>query len=355
MPSATVKRLATTTEGPAVSIVCPLDRHAPGNARDPRALAALRNEASERLEARVGREVAADLVRQIGEAVERVDLRHPTAGVAIFVGPEVAEVVALHIPVAPRVVVGSSFALRELIESEAHDLRTRVLVLSQASTRCVEIDGSEATERRDHGFPVEVAPPTEADTPHRDFPLDEHEPDEAAKYVFRQVQRALAGLHRLDPRPLVLVGTERDLAYFDEVMTANGDVIARVHGNHNRQAAHDVARLVAPAVAQHLRAWEEAASRDAREANTVSAVTGLSEVWRAAFAGRGRRLVVERGFSLAAIVDGDEFEPARPDEPAATDVVDAVIGAVIRFDGEVVVVPDESLTDLGRIALFVRY
>ena len=85
------------------------------------------------------------------------------------------------------------------------------------------------------------------------------------------------------------------------------------------------------------------------------AVAGIAQTWTAARAGRGHQLVVEASLRYPAHVAGDALEAAQPHEPGVFDAVEDTIEEVIRHGGDVVVVPQDSLCDLGRIALITRY
>jgi hypothetical protein len=350
-----VKELTENAGEPAVSILCPLDTKRPGNTRDPRLLAQLRNEAVARLDGVCPDGEVTAMSARIDDAIATLDLGHPSEGVAVLVAPGSSRVLPLEATVEPRVVVGRTFATHDLVAALLQPQRARVLVLAQGMTRCFDLTGDSVVERRSDGFPVEVEPPTEQDTPHRDFPMDEHERAEATKFVFRVVERALTELQRRAPRPLVLVGTDRDLAYFDEVSAWSRAVVGRVAGNHERATASEISRLVQPLLAEHAREEQRRACDEAREAVGTRAVAGIAGVWSAAREGRGRRLLLEDGFRFQGRDDDGTLNEAPAGESGAFDAVDDVIDAVLRHDGDVVPVPAGALGDLGHVALLLRF
>ncbi|HYL53092.1 MAG TPA: hypothetical protein VEZ15_14055 [Acidimicrobiia bacterium] len=355
MNRTTVKQLAQVHGRPAVSILCPLDTRRPGNAHDPAVLSHLRNEAVEQVEGLVQGHAATLLIDRIDMALASVDLHHPSRGIAVLVSPSLSRVFSLDIPIEPHVVVGERFAVRDLVTAMLRMPRSRIVVLSKDKSRCIDVTGDAAVEQLGFGFPVEVVAPTEADTPHRDFPLGEHEHAEAVKFVFRVVDRALVAVEHHDPRPLVLVGAERDLAYFDEVSLRRAHVVARVHGNHERDTARELAKLVRPALEAYEREQQQAACDEAREAIGTHAVSGLADTWLAARAGRGHRLILEDGYQAAARIAGETFEAASDGDAGSFDAVADTVQEVVRHDGEILVVPAGSLADLGHIALVTRY
>jgi hypothetical protein len=350
----TVKQLAQLREAPAVSILCPFDTRQPGNSHDSAVLRGLRDRAVDKVDALLDVAAARSLTASIDEALGSIDLRHPSEAVAVLVSPNSSRVIALDVSVEPSVVVGERFAIRDLVSAMSANNRARIIVLSQEKSRCLDLTSGKIVERFDFGFPVEVVPPTEADTPHRDFPLDEHEHAEAVKFVFRAVNDTLSALERHEPWPHVLIGTERDLAYFDEVADDRKDVIGRVHGNHLRDTPDEIARAVRPVLEEHNRQRQRDACDEAREAIGPHAVCGIADTWLAARAGRGYRLVVEDGYRFPAqLVDG--ALEAATDEAHSFDAVTDAIEEVLRHDGEIVVVSPEDLADLARIALLTRY
>jgi hypothetical protein len=355
MSKGTGEQLAQLRGTPAVTILCPLDTHRPGNPHDPAVLMELRDRAEAQVRANLSGRAASSMLARIDDALSALDLEHPTPGVAIFVSPEVSRHIPLDSPVDPEVVVGERFAIRGLLTALQHRPRARVVVLSQAKTCCIDLNGDLASERLDFGFPVEVQPPVEADAPHRDFPLAEDEHAEATKFVFRAVDHALDALQQRDERPLVLLGAERDLAYFDEITNHHASVIGRVHGDYTWQTPDAIAELVQPVIDAHQLALQQRACAEVREAIGSRAVAGMVETWTAARAGRGHQLVVEDTFRFPARVADDALEPAQDNDPGTIDAVEDTVEEVVRHGGDVLVVPADSLADLGRIALLTRY
>ncbi len=186
MRSETLERQLAEVGGvPAVSILCSLDNRRPGNTHDPAVLAELRGRAGDGIRRVLEGDAAASLIASLDDALDSVDLQHPGRAVAVLVSPSASHVVTLDAPVETRVVVGERFAIHDVVAAMSHRTRARIVVLSRAKTRCIDVDGESAAERLDLGFPVEAVAPTEADTPHRDFPLSEREDAEAARFVFR--------------------------------------------------------------------------------------------------------------------------------------------------------------------------
>lgn len=351
-----IERLAAVRTETAVSVLLPLQRQSPGNNEDRLRLRHLVERAERSLREDHARHADAAL-GQLTAAVAAVDLTHPEDGLAIYATADTHTVHLLPFAVPERVVVDRSFATRELLLGMQRTPRWRVVALSLTETRVVDGFGVRAAECVTAGFPMHTDARGEADTPHKDRPVHDDRP-EAFRAAFRAVDRALTELQRSDPRVLVVAGPERDLAYFDEV-TAHADAIAgRVTGSHLTTNPAELARLIAPVLAQH-----EARLRDHAIAALVDAVgrrraaTGTIEVWNAARQGRGHLLVVEEGHTVPARIEGDDLELLDTDDlpRAYDDAIDEIAELVLRHGGEVVFVEADRLDDYASVGMVLRY
>lgn len=349
-----IERLALQAAAPAITILCPLDLRRPGNAEDRLRFERLRRDA-EAAAFRYGGGATAATLRHLDEAVAMLDLAHPVPAVAVLAAPDTAMVIPLGSSCLPLARVGHQFAIGELLAALQHEVRARGVLLARSGTRCLEVWSGHVVERTDHGFPIRFEPSLEADTPHRDFPRSELEDAEAARETFRTVDRALRSLDRDEPADLVVIGSVRDLAWFDEVTTLRDRTIGRVIGGNDHASPARVAAMVQGVVEDHRDTRARNAARQARQALGWRAVAGVDEVWSAARIGRGHRLLVEEHFHIDARATNGHLVPINPEDPDRIDVVDDAIAEVISHDGEVVFTPADTLADLGRIALVTRY
>lgn len=355
MKNEVLEELAGVRGAPAVSILCPLDVQRAGNHSDLEVLATLRSRAAAEVRAIATDSAASSTMSRVDDALASLDLQHPTPAVAVFVNPDVSRVVRLGETIEPEVVVGERFAIRGVLAALLRSPHARAIALWQTGARCIDLNGNAVTERRDFDFPLELQPPVEADTPHRDFPLSEHAHAEAAKFVLRAVENALSAVQRHDERRLVVLGAERDLAYFLELTDQVSNVVGCVRGNYEHETPAAIAASALHVLAAHQHEEERRAGDEVRDAIGRHAVSGITDTWTAARRGRGYRLVVEDTFRYQAHVNGDTLEAAPSDEADTCDAVEDTIQEVIRHGGDVVVVSPDSLSDLGRIALLTRY
>jgi hypothetical protein len=343
---------------PAVSILAPLQRHHPGNPEDPVLLRDLADEAVRRVRGELGARGSEEIVQRLHDAVDSVDWRNPTDGLALFVAPGESRVLELPFPVAPRIAVDQTFATRDLVRGLARRPRYRLLVLGEKPTRLFEGQGANLVECRAGGFPCFVEGARGEPLASGGFPVHSSRAEAQHRAFFRQVDQALTAVTANDPLPLVVAGIERDLAYFDEVTSHSTRVVGRIEGNYEDAGPADLARLAAPLIDRYA-----AAQRDATIGELVEAVgpgralVGIKSAWSAARAGRARLLVVEDDFAYPAREVDGTLEPAgdaaRPG--VIDDAVDELIETVLDEGGDVVVVEPGALGVHGPVALLLRY
>src|SRR5262249_17501356 len=183
--------------------------------------------------------------------------------------------------------------------------------------------------------------------------------DEAHRQFFRRVDDALAAIQKEDHVPVVVVGVERYLAFYQEVTKDPDAIVGGGAGSHDDPTPAPLGRLVGPVFkpgATRRRPRAPARLHEAVSANRHA--SGIDQVWRAAFEKRCQILLVETGFEHPADLSpqGDRLLPYSGRGPAALDdAVDEVIERVIADGGDVFFY-DPGVLDLHqRIAAVLRY
>ncbi|WP_119729600.1 baeRF3 domain-containing protein [Thermomonospora amylolytica] len=342
MDAVTLSELRKPRPYPAVSVLLPVHRRGPSGHPDPDRLRDLLAEARRRLEddPRVPPATVDDVMDGLRQAADRIDLGHAREGVALYAAPD-GERHAFTLdqpPVEERVVVDHTFATRDLVAAHTRTTRYWLLVLA---------DRTRLWDCRPGGLTEVVGGP---------FPMARR-PD-AGRDFHRAVTAALGRVNGRDPRPVIVAGTTRDQAFFEEA--AHGSIIlaGRVDGDHHDAGAAELAELVHPVLAAYEDLREVAVLTELEAARSLRRyASGLADVARLAEEGRGAHLVVERGYYAPAVrsAEGALIPVDRPHGDAVEDAVDRVIETVLEYGGEVTLVSDGFLVDHARIALVVRY
>lgn len=337
---------------PAVSILMPTHRSERRSGRT--RLRTLLARARERLVDEYGLEQATDVLDQLERVPAKVRRGRALDGLAVFAAEDECHILYLPVPVGERVVIGRSFATRDLLRARQLYPPYWVLALSESRTRLFEGVGTHLAEVTEGGFPLTTGEDG-ADGEAAGLPADFGQEPSAYRLArrrqsFQRVDGAFASFAAARPLPLVLVGVSRNLASFDRVTKHRHLHIGQVTGGHDRTSAHRLAELARPVIGRHLSAMRAAALTELETAASGRRyAAGMAEVTQLAHQGRGAHLVIEEHFGLA----GNENNRVGAQPTGAE--IDEVIAAVFASSGQVTFVDDDALADRGRIALILHY
>ncbi len=288
----------------------------------------------------------ADLAREAGHGPA-------TEAIAIFVSAATRALVHLNVLVVDRVVVDRTFATRDLVRALHQTPRHVVLTLSQHEARLFDGVGGDLNPAAGRSFPRLASGAETAQRGQRGMRVQER------KSFYREVDRALGSYLRVHPAPLVLVGTERELAEFRGLSANLGRLAGFVHGSMVTAPIADLVPRIRLVMEGYLRSrQQEALALLEERASGQRAVSGIASAWLAAQAERPEMLAVEEGYFYPARVDvsGELLSPAddveHPD--VIDDAIDELIETVLRRGGWVALVEDGALADHDRVALTLR-
>jgi len=182
--------------------------------------------------------------------------------------------------------------------------------------------------------------------------------DEALRTFFRSVDDSLAVVQKSNPLPLIVVGVERNLAFYREVTHQAAVILGMLAGNHDRTSPSALGKLVWPVFdsGATLRRTEALVQLD----QAVSAhrhASGIDQVWRAAVGAKCRTLLVEKEFKYPADLspEGARLLPyTGKGASSLDDAVDEVIERVMDSGGDVFFYPPGDLDVHQKIAAVLR-
>jgi hypothetical protein len=356
-----VKLLQQISGYPAVTITLPTHRASPENQQDPIRVKNLIGQATKRLLEEFNKREIAPLLDRLEQLAGGIDYRQTLNGLAIFVNYDFARAVQLPFTLRENVNIGTTFLTRDLVFAMNRTPRYWVLVLSEKPTRLFEGVHDVLVEVQEGGFPIfHEGPGGEQSLPGGFGIKKSAYRDEYHKQFFRQIDTALKPFLADDPLPLVVVGVDRFLAFFNEVTDHKDVILTTLQGSHDKTSPSELAKLVWPLAKVALTEQRQKVFSELDKAIGEGKVaSSISEVWQLAGEGRGYLLLVEKDFHYPARVDetGQQITPA--DDATAPgvidDAVDDVIETVLSKQGRVVFVENGQLETHQRIALILRY
>src|SRR5262245_55967188 len=353
-----LKSLQAHRDYPSVSILAPTHRSAPSNKQDPIKVKNLVRKATKRLHKEFKKREVADLVKNLADLVRKVDWQHNLDGLALLASKDRSAAISLPFRVKPRAMVDETFATRDLVYAFNRAPPYRVVVLSH-QVRLYDAWTTVLDEHRSRPFPMSHQGPGGAlKLPGGPGINPSAVRDDALRQFFRSADEAVDALQKADPRPLVVVGVERNLAFYQEVTRQSGAVVGMLAGNHDSTPPSRLGKLVWPV-------FEAGATRRRTEAlvQLDSAVgvqrhtSGIDQVWRAAVGGKCKTLLVEKDFKYPADVspEGNRLLPYTGQGAASLDdAVDEAIERVLGSGGEVFFYDSGALAVHQRVAAVLR-
>ncbi|WP_225833626.1 chemotaxis protein [Streptomyces sp. NK08204] len=358
---ATLAELRRPRPYPAVSVLTPTHRRAPGSSgQDSVRLRNAVAEARKRLESdpAVTRERRADVEAQLDRALAEVDLTHAEDGLVIFAAPGEHRVWSLPRSVPERVVLADTFLTRNLVSAQAAE--RPFWVLSLAADRVTLWSGGPDRVVEDHsgGFPlVHVRENFDAERQMQIGDQPSIYADEGMRQFLREVDTAVSTVLRDQPRPLYVTGAQAALSLLDEVGSAAKSAVQVPHGGLAHAGPDAVWQALQPVLEAEAHKDTASVMREltsARGHKTFAA--GVDELWLSAREGRVRLLAVEENYRTTVRDQGDHLVPAEPgDLDARDDIVDEIVEQCLETGAEVRFVPDGTLGDANGIAGVLRY
>jgi hypothetical protein len=352
-----LKELQALTKVPALSILLPTHRTSPDNKQDPIRVKNLVREAKDRLSTEFSARDLEPLLKNLDTLVDDIDYTYALDGLALFVSHDLAKKFYLPFTVPQRVVIDQTFATRDLVYGLHRAQRYWVFLLSQNASRLLAGTGDTLEEVFDGSFPIEMTGP--GGTTALPYDSDSAYLDDRHRRFFQQVDRAFTAYAEDDTRPLILGGVIRQISFFQEVSEYTSQVAGTISGNFDKATVSEMVPEVWPFV-QEVRDRQRADALAALDAamGEGKVVSAIEEVWRLANEGRGKLLLVEKGYHVPAVVDergGLQVVEAKGGTDVMDDAVDEIIEAVLAKGGEVMLMDDDALPDHRHIALTLRY
>ena len=346
---------------PAVSVLLPMHQvFSPEPGLQHRLKIALEN-TGHRLRKNYTAEAAAVILARLDKLRLQLQSDPEHKSVALYASQLHSKLVYLDVPVEESIVIGDSFAIRDLV-ADSQQLR-EYLVLLLSDKECRFYLGDEAH----HLKLFKTTIPTEV------FAYVNEKPERVASFRDPRERKEIVGdkfLHYMDeelsrilvrhPLPVFVLGPEKILGHFKQHSHHHARIAGYAHGNYLHAGETELQCAVQFCMAQWQRQKQHAVlGLLETAAGHKRLCIGMAQAWATAVQKNGRLLVVEKSFRFPARRGDTPDRIFRDDSPEENpwgipDAVDELIGQVIDQGGGVEFVDDGTLEEYDRIAL-IRY
>lgn len=354
-----------------VSIVIPTHRYTRERMQDPKLVKKAMQKAKDLMRHSAWpKDQVQQLEAKLDLLLTKIDFVRLHEGLAIFISPNITRFFLLPHQVKEKVIVGSSFEIRDLVYFSQFLKPYYLVATSKKRIRLFKGQGLEIQEIINDEFPREYVEEYEYASPSigssTSSGLQNFEGDKSVVRETRQKAFVKQMDHGLDKyltadTPLLVAGVEEELANFEHVTSHLHSIIGKIHGNFDHDALHPLAETAWKKMKEYITTSQENTVLKLREQlGRGMAVDGIRDVWRLAHEGNALTLLVEKDFAPTAYVDPSNQARIYVSPPISrydivTDAVEHVMETVKAKGGNIMIVQNEVLKENSHVALLLRY
>jgi len=358
MKKDTLEKLAAEKSNPCLTISLNTHRTFPENAQDVISLKKLCDEAEERLVREFGKRQIAQLLDKLQLIPSEINENLNLDSLHIFLSNTSHEIFKSTWPTKDdRIYISDSFAIGPIIKSIHRSVDYLILVVSQAGAKMFEATNDAiASEIENDYFPF-------AENPHFNTEpeklSDPKSTDNMIREFLNKVDKAAVKMFYQTSLHCVVISTDGNYSLLLQVADKPDIYAGHTNIDYNNQAVHQLAGQAWEIIKEKQIKREKAAIEEIKEAIGYNkAITGLSEIYKAAKEGRGELLLIQNDSSQAVKMTGDttfELVDDSTQPGIIDDITSEIAMEVIAKKGRVIFTDLNELTGLGDVILKTRY
>jgi len=336
---------------PCISVILPFEPKMTSKAAIAHSLKIAAEKIKRDLNENYIREAANAVYKKFENVIERLDYATHKKSIAIYVSPEIEKVFYLNIPVNGKVMVDTSFEIRDIVLNKKDEHEFLLLVISGKKETIYVGDGnklklvvSNNITHRQISLPEQVA----------NFEDIEAIKETRLKNFLHYIDKQLSHILQIYPLPVFIMTSKKSIGYFSKITKHHKSIMGFVHGNFDDVTESELQAAVAPQLQdwKHIREMHIMNCLKIAEDNH-KLTTGIHDVWMQAKRLHRQLLIVEKDFYCSAFVikNGEIIfsNNGEENQMIAKDAVDDIIEKVLKNGGDVEFV--NALKDYNRIAL----
>ncbi|MBN1182839.1 MAG: hypothetical protein JXB49_11165 [Bacteroidales bacterium] len=353
-----INTLANENSQPCVTISLNTHRTHPDNSQDDILLKKLLKESEDRVISEYGKRGTLKLLEKIQTVADKIDRNYNSDSLHLFLSERTHEVIRLPWPTQDnKVHISERFAVRPLIKAYNRSQEYLIMLLSQSGVSLYEaINDSILSEVNNDDFPFTENTHYETESVRLS---DSKHMDNLIREFLNKVDKALVKVQGETGVTCIVVCTEDNYSRLLQVADKPDVYMGYANIDYNNTKPHQIALQSYKIVREMQKKQRIEAIGELKEAIAQGkGLSDLHEIYQAAIDGRGDLLIVHENFAQAVIMRNERtFDLAsKPSQPDAIDDITSVIAwEVLSKKGRVVFAAQETLKELGEIALKTRY
>jgi hypothetical protein len=353
-----LEKLVAEKSNPCLTISMNTNRTYPDNAQDVISLKKLCVEAEERLVREFGKRPIAPLLDKLELIPGEINENYNLESLHIFLSNTTKEIFRSTWPTRDdRISIADSFAIGPVIKSIYRSIDYLILVVSQGGVKMFEAtNDAVVSEIGNDYFPFEENPHFNTEPSKTSDPKST---DNMVREFLNKVDKAAVKMYYQTNLNIVAICTEGNYSRLLQVADKADIYAGHANIDYNNQAWHQIAGQAWEIVKEQQTKREKEAIDEINEAiGHNKALTGLSEIYKAAKEGRGDLLLIQNDSAQAVKMTGDTTFELVSDvtQPGVIDDITSEIAMdVITKKGRVVYTDLNEMKNLGDVVLKTRY
>jgi hypothetical protein len=353
-----LEKLIAEKNNPCLTISMNTHRTYPDNAQDAISLRKLCVEAEERLLREFGKRPIAQLLYKLELIPSEINENYNLDSLHIFLSNTTQEIFKSTWPTKDnRIFISDSFAVGPIIKSVNRSVDYLILVVSQGGVKMFEATNDAiVSEIQNDYFPFEENPHFNTEP---EKISDPKSTDNMVREFLNKVDKAAVKMFYQTNLHCLVICTDSNYSRLLQVADKPDIYFGHANIDYNNQDLHQLAGKAWEIMMEKQTKREKAAIVEIKEALGYNkAITGLSEIYKAAKEGRGDLLLVQNDSVRAVKMTGDTTFELVDDitQPGIIDDITSEIAMeVISKKGRVVYTDLNEMTGIGDIVLKTRY
>jgi len=356
---------------PSVSIVMPINKQNPHFRDDEKKMKSLLKQTEETLLKDFPSKNTKVLIDDMYNLAEKIDYRNLSDGLGLYISPYKENVFHFPFPVKEKVIIDRSFEMRDLILALKNNFTYAIIAISEKNVRVLKGFNHTLTEEKNDEMPFnmdDVGGKGHSRTgSFTSFSSTKNVTDQKAygenkmENYLMEIDRIISADKTLQNIPIAILAPTRIIGHFKSITKNEKHILGYVQGNFDRSNEKELYAKVSKLIENNLLEVQNSSLKKLETAlNQKKAVSGIRDVWKAAYNKSGRLLLVEKDFSCPAKTVGKDGELVldyldKKDIHYMQDAVDDVIELVMKFGGDVVFIENDKLVNHSRIALITYF
>lgn len=348
---------------PSVSLIVPTDKSYPQYKVDGKRLKALLKKAEKELLSNFPESRVQIVIKKLHKLIMTIDHKLLSKSLAIYASPEKEEIIYLPFSVKEKLIIDSSFEVRDLLYSAKNSFNYLLLLISSHQPRVYYGYNNTLVEAEINSLPAGI------ESIERDYPSKvSNFSDSAAikemnldKYL-REIDHALTEELKEEHLPVIVCATKRTIGHFKKLTKNSKKIIDYIEGNYNHSSKEEIYKVIEPSLMKKREIDQQKVIDMLEEAaNKKECVCGIENVLHAVGEKRGRLLIVEKDYKPAAKLEKDKYTLVpddfniRESSVVLQDAVDDIIELVLKNAGDIAFVDNGKLKKYKKIALITYY